>query len=70
MERREPVYETNEVFGNTAEHDRNQVIQKSKKYLRYSICSSFGLTVGFISDNLIEAILLLGLFCAYILCTD
>ena len=47
-----------------------QIIQKRKKYLRYAISSAFGLAVGLSSMDLPEELLLMLLFCAYILCTD
>ena len=49
---------------------REQRTQKRKKYLKYAICSAFGLAVGMICYHFPVAIILLFLFCAYILCTD
>lgn len=65
-----PVNETCEVFCEATKNKRDQIIQKRKKYLKYTISSSFGLAVSFISDNLIEALLLLGLFSAHILLSE
>ena len=67
---KKPRNDSVKVAEKRTKNDRDQVIQKRKKYLKYAICSSFGSTVGFISDNLIEALLLLGLFGAYVLLPD
>ena len=71
MEKRQNVHhqKLQQPFEDT-DNIREQKRKNGKKYLKYSICASFGIAVCFISDNLIEALLLLGLFCAYILCTD
>ena len=70
MEERQNVHhqEVQKPFQD-ADNIREQKRKNGKKYLKYAICSSFGIAVGFISDNLFEGLLFLGLFCAYILCT-
>ena len=69
-EGRDTVDDITKMLNEDAADEREKRIQKRKRYLKYTVCSVFGLSVGFFSSSILEALLFLFLFSAYILLSD
>jgi hypothetical protein len=69
-EGRDTVDDITKMLNEDAADEREKRIQKRKRNLKYTVCSLFGLAVGFFSNSVIEYLLFLFLFSAYILLSD
>lgn len=66
QEAEEPRDEAVEVGEDCTGQSRQDRCRKRKLYLKTMLCCAMGFAIGFVSDNLFEFFLLLGLFTVFL----